>query len=103
MNTQEYCANVSRELSVWKQKIDTAVRRLDSLSSRVKENVLPNIEDVHILSAELDERIRQLETECLVVWQAPAQADTAGHTDMRSRYDETLKIIGRAAPVSIAG
>ena len=103
MDTEQYCDHVKRELTTWKQKLDKAVTHMDTLTSRVKEKVLPNIEDVHILSAELDERIRQLDTECSLAWQPPTDAVSSGHTDMRGRYTETMKFLGKASPVSIVG
>jgi len=51
----------------------------------------------------MEERIEKLSNECPTEWSPIKKEIDGGHIDMRSKYEETMALIGKAAPVSIAG
>ncbi len=103
MNVTDYCTNAEVELSAWKSRLSDASRKLDLLSCSIKDKILANMGDLKVILADMEERIHNLSTECLTEW-SPFQSEMdAGHADMRSKYEETMAMIGRAAPVSIPG
>jgi len=52
------------ELTAWKANVYDIARKMETLTGSEKEKVLPNIEDLHILIAEMDERIDQIRDNC---------------------------------------
>ncbi len=68
MELQDYCRNVQIELAGWKAKVYEVMRKLDKMSSGDKENILGQVNDLHIIVEELDDRISQLEKECPTEW-----------------------------------
>jgi hypothetical protein len=52
------------ELTAWKANVYDIVHKMDGLTGGEKEKILPNIEDLHILIAEMDDRIEQIRKNC---------------------------------------
>jgi hypothetical protein len=52
------------ELTAWKANVYDIVRAMDSLPGGEKERIHSNIEDLHILIAEMDQRIEQIRQNC---------------------------------------
>ncbi len=103
MDVMDYCKAVETELTTWKTKFRDLSRKFDSLGSLEKEKVLPNIEDLHIVLAELEDRVSELKHECPSEWSPVREEIDGAHVDMRGKYEETMAFIGKAAPVSIPG
>ena len=68
MDVRSYCDNVTIELIGWKAKVYDIVRRLDKMSSGDKEKVQDQVNDLHVLIEELDDRIGKLKHECPTEW-----------------------------------
>jgi len=64
MKARNCCKTMEAELTAWKANVYDIVRRMESLPGGEKEKVLPNIEDLHMLIAEMDERIEQIRDTC---------------------------------------
>ena len=64
---QNYCDSLVIELSGWKAKIYDVVRKMDKLSSGDKEKVNSQVNDLHILIEELEDRIDRLEPNALQI------------------------------------
>ena len=103
MDVLDYCKGIEAELTAWKVKFYDMSRKLDRLGTASKEKVLSNVEDLHIILAELEDRIGQLKTECPSEWSPVKKEIDTAHIDMRSKYEETMAYIGKAAPVSVPG
>lgn len=58
------CKAMEMELAAWKATIYDIVRKMDKMPGGVKEKFLPNIEDLHILVEELDQRIEDIRANC---------------------------------------
>jgi predicted nuclease with TOPRIM domain len=68
MDVTSYCENVSKELTGWKAKVDKIVKKLDKMPSGDKEKVVPQVNELHALMDELDDRIARLKRECPAEW-----------------------------------
>ena len=52
------------ELTAWKAIIYDISRKMEQVPSSDRQKILPNIEDLHILVTEMDDRIEQIREEC---------------------------------------
>jgi hypothetical protein len=94
---------MNMELTAWKAKMYDVTRRMDRLGSAEKEKVLGNVEDMHILITEMEDRVNQLTRECPTEWSPIKTEIDNAHVDMRGKFDDTMAFIGQAAPVSVPG
>ena len=68
MDVTSYCENVSKELTGWKAKVDGIVKKLDKMPSGDKEKVVPQVNEMHALMDEIQDRIERLKRECPAEW-----------------------------------
>ena len=68
MDVTSYCENVSKELTGWKAKVDGIVKKLDKMPSGDKEKVVTQVNELHALMDEIDDRIARLKRECPAEW-----------------------------------
>jgi hypothetical protein len=99
-DVDSYCNNVVTELSVWKAKIYDVVRRVDKLSSGDKAKFGDQVNDLHILVEELENRMSRLRSECPTDWKADqAEMETKfGH--LKGRMND---IYANFSPGDIGG
>jgi len=64
MKARNCCKTMEAELTAWKANVYDIARKMETLTGGEKEKILPNIEDLHILIAEMDERIDQIRDNC---------------------------------------
>ena len=64
MKARNCCKTMEAELTAWKANVYDIVRNMEKLPGGEREKVLPNIEDLHILIAEMDDRIDQIRENC---------------------------------------
>jgi predicted nuclease with TOPRIM domain len=65
MEFDSYCDNRAAELSGWRDKLDEALAKFDEASCSDKAKLVPQLNDLHMIKEELEERIERLETACL--------------------------------------
>jgi hypothetical protein len=103
MNVIDYCKGMEMELTAWKAKVYDLTRKVETLGSKEREKILPNIQDLNMFITEMSNRIEQLKNECPTEWSPQKKDIDKGSVDMRSKYESTMEYIGKAAPVSIPG
>ena len=103
MDIKDFCSSMEIELTGWKAKIYDAWRKFDKLGTEERVKIQPRIEDLHMVVAELSDRLEQLKVECPTDWSPMKSEIDEAHIDMRSKYEETIEEIGKSAPVSIPG
>jgi hypothetical protein len=64
MKARNCCKTMEAELTAWKANVYDIARKMETLTGGEKEKILPNIEDLHILIAEMDVRIDQIRENC---------------------------------------
>jgi hypothetical protein len=103
MNVNDYCKNLELELGVWKARLFDLNRKFDALPGVVKDKVLYQYGDLVNIVTEMEDRLTALRTECPTEWSPLKKEIDRGTIDLRSKYEETMEFIGKAAPVSIPG
>ena len=64
MSAKNCCKTMEMELTAWKAIVYDISRKFDRASFSGKEAIVPNFGDLHILVAEMDERIEQIRDNC---------------------------------------
>ena len=64
MKARNCCNTMQAELTAWKANVYDIVRKMEELPGGQKDKVLPNIEDLHILISEMDDRIEYIRDNC---------------------------------------
>ncbi len=64
MKARNCCKTMEAELTAWKANVYDIVRHMEKLPGGERDKILPNIEDLHILIAEMDDRIEQIREDC---------------------------------------
>jgi len=64
MELNMYCDGVGAELTGWKAKIGQVVNELDHISTGDKSRVVAQVNELHMIMEELDDRIHRLNTRC---------------------------------------
>ena len=64
MKARNCCKTMEAELTAWKANVYDIVRAMETLPGGERAKILPNIEDLHILIVEMDERIDQIRENC---------------------------------------
>ena len=58
------CQTMEAELTAWKANVYDIVRNMEKRPGGDREKILPHIEDLHILIAEMDDRIVHIRENC---------------------------------------
>ncbi len=64
MKARNCCKTMQAELTAWKANVYDIVRKMEELPGGEKDKVRPNIEDLHMLIAEMDDRIEDIRDNC---------------------------------------
>lgn len=64
MASRDYCSSVSAELEQWSDKLHKLSSEIDRIPSINKYRLLPQIEELHIIMTELDDRLCDLMVAC---------------------------------------
>lgn len=64
VNARNCCETMVMELTAWKAILYDITRKMDKLPGGAKQEILPNIEDLHIMIEEMDNRIEQVREKC---------------------------------------
>lgn len=93
MDAKDYCDKLTVELTAWKAKLYDVVRKLDKISTGDKEKVVPEVNELHIIMEELDERIEKLKKECPTSWE-PDKTEIENKVGyLRTKLDKVLDTI----------
>ena len=88
MKVKDYCQNVDMELTGWKAKIYNVMRQMDTLPTSDKQRMYEQVNGLHIIMTELDDRIDELRTSCPTEW-SPVRDEIKGKiADLGDRYDK---------------
>ena len=64
MHAKNCCKTMEMELTGWKAIVYDITRKMEQLPGGEKEKIRPNIEDLHMLIGEMDDRIEQIRENC---------------------------------------
>ena len=93
------CKSMEMELTGWKAIIYDIVRKMDKIPAGTKENFRANIEDMHILVEELDQRIDEIRKNCTPetgIDDIRTERDKFTHniSQLRVKAEDAMKILG---------
>ena len=99
MKARNCCKTMEMELTGWKAIVYDIARKMETLPGGEKEKILPNIEDLHILIAEMDDRIDQIPENCtpetgIADIQTDREAFNASISTLRVTTEEAMKGLG---------
>lgn len=99
MITINCCKAMEMELGAWKATIYDIVRKMDKMPGGVKDKFLPNIEDLHILVEELDQRIEDIRANCTPETgiddiKTEREGFTYNLSKLRVKAEDAMKILG---------
>ncbi|MEN8691555.1 MAG: hypothetical protein ABF303_03685 [Desulfobacterales bacterium] len=97
MKARNCCKTMEAELTAWKANVYDIVRKMEELPGGEKEKILPNIEDLHILISEMDQRIDQIRDNC-----TPETGIDDIRTD-REKFDKSLSTLRMKAEDAMRG
>ncbi|MCB2183277.1 MAG: hypothetical protein KQH63_14685 [Desulfobulbaceae bacterium] len=87
MASRIYCSSVALELKALSEKLHKLSDGIDHIPSIDKYKLTPQIQDLHIIMTELDDRISSLMNECHIV-EGPYEQEVIGSSFTRSRKQE---------------
>lgn len=99
MKAMNCCKTMEAELTAWKANVYDIVRNIEKLPGGEKEKILPNIEDLHILIAEMDDRIDRIREDCtpetgIQDIRAEREAFDVDISKLRVSADEAMNVLG---------
>lgn len=97
MKARNCCKTMEAEVTAWKANVYDIVRAMETLPGGEKEKILPNIEDLHILITEMEERIEQIRESC-----TPETGIDDIRTD-REKFDKSLASLRVTADEAMRG
>jgi len=97
MKARNCCKTMEAELTAWKANVYDIARKMEELPGGEKEKILPNIEDLHILISEMDQRIDQIRDNC-----TPETGIDDIRTD-REKFDKSLSNLRMKAEDAMRG
>lgn len=63
MEISDYCKSVNIELTMWKARLYDVISKIDHLPTGDKQRMYEEVNGLHIMMAELEDRIEKLQTE----------------------------------------
>ncbi len=94
MKARNCCKTMEMELTGWKAIIYDITRKMEALPGKDKSKILPNIEDMHMLISELDDRIDQIRDNCTP---ETGIADIQSERDAYNKSLSTLRVTAEEA------
>jgi hypothetical protein len=99
MKAKNCCKTMEMELTGWKAIVYDITRKMEQLPGGEKSKILPNIEDLHMLIAEMDDRIEEVRNRCTPETgmddiQTERAAFNASLSTLRVNADEAMRGLG---------
>lgn len=67
MASRVYCSSVATELENWSEKLHKLSSEIERIPSLDKYRLLPQIEELHIIMTEMDDRLCELLDSCATI------------------------------------
>jgi len=99
MKAKNCCKTMEAELTAWKSNVYDIVRNMEKLPGGEREKVRPNIEDLHILIAEMDDRIEHIRENCtpesgIDDIRTDRELFNKSLTSLRVNAEEAMRVLG---------
>ena len=100
MELKDYCNNLAAELTGWKAKMYDVARKLDKLSTGDKQKIVNEVNEIHMIIEQLNDRVKRLQFECPTEWGPEEMEMNAQSTALRLKLEEVSKTV---SPSDIGG
>ena len=67
MASRKFCSNIGEELEFWSGRLHDLSEKIDKVPSIDKYRLLSQIEELHIIMTEMDDRLCEVLTDCPAV------------------------------------
>ena len=99
MKAKNCCKTMEMELTGWKAIVYDITRKMEALPGDRRDPIMANIEDLHMLIAEMDDRIDQIRENCTPETgmddiQAERKAFNASLASLRVSTEEAMQGLG---------
>ena len=94
MDKNEFCYNMGKELSSWKDRISQELKKIEKMDTGAKQRMLPIVEDFMMLETEMGTRIMQFKKEC---------SDTYVPPEGESEFMPQFAVSGQDAEEKVGG
>lgn len=91
MEIKDYCKNMDMELTLWKAKLYDVMNKMDKLPTGRKQRMYEEVNGLHILMTELDDRVEALRKECPTEWGLAHSGITSKFEELGIKYNDTSK------------
>jgi len=78
MEVKDYCRSMEMELNTWKAKLYDIIRKFDSLPTGEKERAYEDVNDLHMLMTEMEDRLDNLRQSCPTGWKPSDEEEFKG-------------------------
>jgi|APCry4251928276_1046603.scaffolds.fasta_scaffold302086_1 hypothetical protein len=78
MNVYDYCETVTKELGNWRHKLTVLDHKIGVLPCGAKEKMVGSIEELHMVIAEMEDRLYNLEHACPISWRPASSEERVG-------------------------
>ncbi len=92
MEINDYCKGVNSELTGWRTRLYDVISKIEHLPTGDKQRMYEEVNGLHIIMAELEERIERLRTECPTEWRPDETKVSHNVKGLSSRYNDTTGI-----------
>lgn len=92
MELSDYCKGVDTELTMWKAKLYDVMNRMDQLETGNKQRMYEQVNGLHILISELEERIEKLRSECPTEWQPEQEEIRTKFSELGTKYNDATGV-----------
>ena len=82
MASRAYCSSMANELGRWSERLHRLSSDIERIPSIDKYRLLPQIEQLHIILAELDDRVGDLLDSCATIEASGGGLKVAGGLEM---------------------
>lgn len=96
MNPKDCCKGMEMELIAWKTKLNDAVRKMEHLPGGKRQKILSHVEDLHMIVAEIDDRIDEVRADCPSVTEfKPIKEELDnGISPVGVNYEDAMAVLG---------
>lgn len=78
MASRYFCSSVASELEMWSDRLHKLSSQIDRIPSIDKYRLQPQIDGLHIIMTELDDRVRELLESCPTVEEGTGMEEESG-------------------------
>lgn len=93
MEIKDYCKGVDMELTLWKARLYDVISKIDRLPTGNKQRMYEEVNGLHMVMADLDERIEKLRKECPTEWKPEKEDIRVRLSALSSRYNDTAGVL----------